>query len=301
MSSWLAMHAHALRRALRKLGAAPLASFLAFCVIGIVITLPAAGWLLVDNLGRLTRDVAGGQQISIFMRVGASAAAAAAIEPRLEADAATAGKWRFVPRQAALQRLEKEAGLAGIGAGLPDNPLPDAFIVEPADTAPAALAALAASFAAWPEVAHVQLDAAWAERLHAILGLGRLMAGMLSLVFAAALAGVIFNTIRLQILAQTAEIEVARLIGATNAWVSRPFLYFGAIEGGGGALLAAAFIALATHFLQAPVSSLAALYASGFSLRGPGLGEVVALCASGALLGLSAARAALYLHLRRVD
>lgn len=297
MKAWLVQHADALRDALRRLAASPLTTALSLFVIGIGLTLPAAGWLFIDNVRLAAANVSGVQQISLFMAVDAERKAAAEIESRLQA--AAPGRWRFVPREEALKRLQDSEGMAEIVASLPKNPLPDAFVVEPADASPEAMDALAKTFAAWPAVAHVQLDSAWVRRFDALLRIGRLAVTLLGAVFAAALVAVTFNTIRLQILAQAAEIEVARLIGATGGWIRRPFLYFGALQGAAGGLLAAALLALATHLLDAPVTTLAALYGSDFGLRGPTAIDAAALSGIGALLGLAGAWASVGIHLRR--
>ncbi|MBW7903473.1 MAG: ABC transporter permease [Rhodocyclaceae bacterium] len=297
MKRWLVQHADALRDALRRIAASPLSTALSLFVIGIALTLPAAGWLLIDNVRLAARSASGVQQISLFMAADADRKAAAEIESRLQSTAP--GAWRFVPREEALKRLQGGEGMAEIVASLPRNPLPDAFVVEPADTSPAAMDALAKTFAGWPRVAHVQLDSAWAHRFDALLRIGRLAVAMLGAVFAAALVAVTFNTIRLQILAQAAEIEVARLIGATDGWIRRPFLYFGALQGAAGGLLAAALAALGTHLLNDPVAALAALYGSGFALRGPTAADAAALAGIGALLGLAGAQISVAIHLRR--
>jgi len=225
MSAWIAQHLAALRDALRRLAAAPLNTALSLLVIGIALTLPSAGWVALENL----RTVAGGssnsQQISIFLTLDAGKRDVGEIETRLRA--AGAGSWHFVAKEDALKRLQATEGMAEIVASLPRNPLPDAFVVEPGDIRPEALEALAKTFAGWPKVAHVQLDSAWIKRFDAFLRIARLAMTLLAGLFAAALVAVTFNTIRLQILAQAAEIEVARLIGATDAFIRRPFQYFG--------------------------------------------------------------------------
>ncbi|MBI2306029.1 MAG: ABC transporter permease [Rhodocyclales bacterium] len=299
MKAWLTLHANALRDALRRLAATPLNTVLALFVIGIALTLPAAGWLLVENVQQAARSAASTQQISLFMALNADKAALADIESRL--NQAAPGRWRFVPRDEALQRLQGNSGMAEIVASLPRNPLPEAFVVEPAETAPAALEALAKTFAGWPKVAHVQLDSAWAKRFDALLRIGRLAVLLLGAVFAAALVAVTFNTIRLQILAQGAEIELARLIGATDAWIRRPFTYFGALQGGLGGLLAAGLVTLGAHLLAAPVNELAALYGGSFILSGLGARAVAFITGAGALLGWLGAQISVAIHLRRLN
>ncbi len=180
------------------------------------------------------------------------------IENRLKQ--AANGKWRFVPNEEALKRMQTSEGMAEIVASLPRNPLPDAFIVEPTNTAPEALEILRKEIAGWPKVAHVQLDSAWVKRFDAFLRLARLALWMLAGIFAAGLIAVTFNTIRLQVMALAAEIEVARLIGATDSFIRRPFYYFGALQGALGGLLAAGLVLGALALLAEPVGELAELY-----------------------------------------
>jgi len=283
VTAWLSQHAAALRSALRRLLGAPLNAALALFVIGLALTLPAGGWLLLDNLRLAADKAAGPQQISLFLTPEATPAAVDEIRTRLQA--AAPGNWEFVPRDAALKRLQQTAGLGEIVASLPRNPLPDAFIVRPADTAPASMETMAATLTGWPKVAHVQLDSAWIRRFDALLRLGRLTVALLGGVFAAALVAATFNTIRLQILAHAAEIEVARLIGATEAWIRRPFAYFGALQGLLGGLLASLLLMAATRLLGPAVDELAVLYGSNFVLRGPDAELAGLLALAGACLG----------------
>ncbi|MBK8916682.1 MAG: ABC transporter permease [Betaproteobacteria bacterium] len=297
MSAWFSQHRAAFVRALRRLVGSPLNTVLSLLAIGIALTLPGAGFVLLENLRDLGRSVSGAPQISVFMALDASRKESAEIEARLRQKLGTA--WRFVPREEALKRLQAREGMAEIVASLPRNPLPDAFIVEPQGASPEELESLRRSFAEWPRVAHVQLDSAWIRRFDAFLRLGRLAVTLLAAVFAAGLVAVTFNTIRLQVLSQAAEIEVARLIGATDAFIRRPFQYFGALQGLLGGLLAYGLVAAGLGLLAAPAGELASLYGGAFVLRGPGLAAAAALAASGAFLGWLGAQLSVSLSLRR--
>ena len=166
MNAWLSQHRAALALAFRRLWSSPLNTLLSLLVIGIAFTLPAFGYVVLDNLRDLGRNATGVQQISLFMHLDAGRKDVAEIENRLRA--AAAGQWRFVPRDEALKRMQASEGMAEIVASLPRNPLPDAFIVEPTNTEPEALEIMRKEIAGWPRVAHVQLDSAWVERLHAL-------------------------------------------------------------------------------------------------------------------------------------
>jgi cell division transport system permease protein len=298
MNNYFAQHLAALRDALRRLVAAPLTTILSLLVIGIALALPSAGWLFIDNLGGITGSASGVQQISIFMAADASKKDVGEIESRLRA--AKPGNWRFVSRDEAIKRLQSSEGMAEIIASLPRNPLPDAFIVEPGDKAPLAMERLAKTFSGWPKVAHVQLDSAWVKRFDAFLRIGKLAITLLAGLLAGALVAVTFNTIRLQILAQSAEIEVVKLIGATDGFICRPFQYFGALQGALGGLFAALLVALGGQLLAAPVGELVALYGGSFVLHGLSPVSVGALAAIGAALGWLGAQLSVVIHLRRL-
>jgi len=298
MSAWFAQHQAALASAFRRLWATPLNTLLSLLVIGIALTLPGFGYVLLDNLRDIGRNASGVQQISLFMQIDAGKKDVGDIESRLRA---AGGKWQFVPKEDALKRMQKSEGMAEIVASLPRNPLPDAFIVEPANTEPEALEIMRKEISSWPKVAHVQLDSAWVKRFDAFLKLGRLALWMLAGIFAAGLVAVTFNTIRLQVMAQAAEIEVARIIGATDAFIRRPFYYFGALQGALGGLLAAGLVVGALRLLAEPVGDLAALYGASFGLRPPGLIEVGGLAGAGALLGWLGAQLSVSLSLRKFD
>ena len=298
MSALVSQHVAALRGALRRFFNSPLNTLLSLLVIGIALALPCAGWVAIENLLKLADNTSGVQQISIFMEVEASKKDVTEIESRLRE--AAPGKWEFVAREDALKRLQSAEGMAEIIASLPKNPLPDAFVVEPTETQPTALEALAETFSSWPKVAHVQLDSAWVKRFDAFLRIGKLAVTLIGGVFAAALVAATFNTIRLQIMAQATEIEVARFIGATDAFIRRPFQYFGALQGACGGLLAAALVHAGVLLLTAPVGELVLLYGGDFVLHGLSASNIAALAAVGALLGWLGAQLSVSIHLRRL-
>ncbi len=299
MTTFFAQHLAALLNALRRLVASPLNTALSLLVIGIALALPSAGWVVLDNLRDITGSASGVHQISLFMSTDASRKDVSEIESRLSK--ANPGNWRFVAKDEALKRLQSSEGMSEIIASLPKNPLPDAFVVEPADTQPESLERLAKTFTGWPKVAHVQLDSAWVKRFDVFLRIGKLSITLLAGLFAAALVAVTFNTIRLQILAQAAEIEVAKLIGATDAFIRRPFHYFGALQGALGGLFAALLVALGVLLLTVPVGELVALYGSNFVLHGLPTDGITALPAIGAALGWLGAQFSVAIHLRRIS
>jgi len=296
MKGWLRHHWGALARAARQLLRHPLGSLLTALVIGIALALPAGGLLLLDNASRVVGDVGDRPEISIFMALPTDAAASAEIERRL-ADDSGVETFRYVPRQEALQQLAED-GLADVIEDLPDNPLPDAFVVTPRDASPAAFEALAQQFAGWPSVAHVQLDSAWVKRVHALIELGRQTFWLLAAILASALVVVTFNTIRLQLMTQRAEIEVSRLLGATDHFIRRPFLWSGILQGLLGGLLSWLLLAALVATLREPVATLSNSDGAVFALQDPSAGQVALLLLLAATLGLSGASLSVNRHLR---
>lgn len=297
--NFFSQHLLALKGAWRRLTASLLNTLLSLTVIGVALALPTAGWVVLDNLQQFAGQATGTQQISLFMNTEANRKHVTEIESRL--NDSQPGRWRFVPRDEALKRLKSIEGMGDVVAGLSRNPLPDAFIVEPADTQPEAMEELAATFRSWPGVAHVQLDSAWNRRLDAFLRVGKLSVMLLAGVFAGALIAVTFNTIRLQILAQAAEIEVARLIGATDAFIRRPFHYFGALQGALGGLFAVALVIAGGQLLAGPFGELIDLYQGSFAVRGLTPQHAAGVAGTGAVLGWLGAKLSVAIYLRRIS
>lgn len=259
MKNWIVAHRRALAGTLSRLSGTPLASLFNIAVIGTALALPLGFYVVLANLQGLARDFSPQPQISIFLAQDASREVTGAIGKRLKTHAGVAGS-RFVPRAQALETLQSRAGLADVIAGLPGNPLPDAYVVTATAGNADALEKLRAEFAGWPGVAEIQIDSDWARRLDSLLALGRYAVLMLAAALALALVAITFNTIRLQILTQRDEIEVAKLIGATDAWIRRPFLYFGGLIGAAGGAAAWLMIWAALQVFNGQLRPLAALY-----------------------------------------
>lgn len=297
MKGWLLHHRQAAEQALRRLAATPLNTLLGALVVGIALALPAGGEMMLANFQRLAQRIAATPQISVFMTLDAGKKDVAEIESLLRRHPQTQ-KVRLVSREETLRRLKESEGLGEVIESLPRNPFPDAFVVVPSDEAPEALEAMRAEFVKYPKVEHVQLDSAWVKKLDAFLRLTRLTVTLLAAVLGVALVAVTFNTIRLQILTQGAEIEVSRLLGATDAFIRRPFYYFGALQGLAGGLVAWAAVLVTTLLLRGPVADLAALYGVEFALHILPLSDSALLFGLAALLGWAGAWLSLSRHLR---
>ena len=291
MTAWLRQHRRALRTALRRLGV------LNTLVIGVAVSLPAGGYALLESLRALAGRATLEPQISLFLRPDAKRTDAEALGRTLRADRRVAGV-RFIPREEALKQLTTVEGMGDVVASLGRNPLPDAFVVTSSEKA---LEPLAADLAKLPGVAHVQADSAWARRLAALERVGRLGLGLLAALLGAGLVAVTFNTIRLQILTQREEIEVSKLIGATDGFIRRPFYYLGLLQGAAGGAFALAIVAVLLAVLNSEVRSLAESYGSGFRfsfLSAPGAVAVL-LVAGG--LGWLGAHLSVSRHLRHIE
>ncbi len=211
------------------------------------------------------------------------------------------GKVEFVSRDHALEQMKQSTGLDDVISGLAHNPLPDAFIVYPKKTNAKILEAMRDEFQNIQGLDHVQLDSAWVRKLEAWLKVGQVAALTLAVLLSFALVAVTFNTIRLQILTRRDEIEVSKLIGATDAFIRRPFLYYGLLHGLLGGASALLIITVSLIMINNSVAELAHLYASQFTLHAPSAGDGLALLCFSASLGWLGAWLSATQHLRRIE
>lgn len=296
MKTWLAHHRDALALALRRLMAAPVNSLLSLLAIGIALALPAGGQMLLANAAQLVGTTAAVPQISLFMAANAERAAATEIGSRL-AKYDGIKQVRFLPREETLARMKTHPGLRDVIEALPANPFPDAFVVAAADERPEAMEKLAIEFRQWPKVEHVQLDSNWVKRLDALFKLGRTAVILLGVLLGAGLIAISFSVIRMQALVHRAEIEVSQLLGATDGFIRRPFLYYGVLLGLGGGIVAWLLVSGAALWLRAPLSELVRLYDLTLVLQGLDAASTALLLGSAATLGWLGAMASLRQHL----
>ena len=283
MIGWLRHQKHALTAALHRLRAQPIATLLTALAMGVAISLPSGLYLGLGHLGRLAGELPAQPEISVYLDAAASAAQKQAIAARLkQPDIALA---RYVPKDEALATLSASQDLADITAGLTQNPLPDAWVVRPQANSREALARVADDLGKLPGVAETHLDSQWADRLQAALGFGRTGVWLLAGLFAIALVAISGNAIRAQVLVRRDEIHVSRLIGATDRYIRRPFLYLGALQGLLGGLAAGGVLAVAGAILRTPVERLAGLYGSAFHLLPPTGIEIAAVLGLTTLFG----------------
>ncbi len=295
--NWLNSHWQAFRLALARLAASPLNTLLSSLGIGIALALPFGGHLLLERAAALGRGAATTAQLTVFMAVGADRASALEIVQRLKRKPEVAGT-ELLPREDTFERMRAAQGLGDVLAALPQNPFPDAIVVTLADETPVTLEALAAEARKWPRVEHVHIDADWARRLAALFWLARTGVILLAILLGLGLVTITFNIIRLQVLTRQAEVEVSRLLGATDAFIRRPFLWYGALLGLAGGCVAWSLVSLTVLWLRLPTAELARLYGLELVLTLPRPKESALLLGSAIVLGWLGAALSLRQQLR---
>jgi len=299
MRVWLQHHRLSLAQTTARLARSPFATTLNVLAIGVALALPFGVYCVLGNFESLARKVSFDPQLSIFLAQDAAKADIAAVEARLKG-ARGVSAVRFVSREAALADLGRTGGMGEVIASLPQNPLPDAFVVTLSVSDPVLADRLELEFKALPKVAYVQADSAWVKRLNALLRLGRTAVVLLSGLLGVALVAVTFNTIRLQILTQRDEIELCRLIGATHAYIRRPFFYLGSLLGLLGGLAALAIVVAGFVVLNRDLAQLAYAYGTDIQLRFPNRNEMVSVLGAAAALGWLGAYLSVSRHLLEV-
>lgn len=298
MKNEFRQHWFAFKRTLAGMLRQPLASVLNLLVIAIAAAFPLALWLVVTSLAGVAGHLPVEPRITVFLRSSAASAEIQALRA-LEGSDARIAKHRFVPKDEALKEMQQSSGFGDLLAGLSDNPLPDAIVFTAKENNAAVLEALQKELALKPGVEEVQLDSAWARRLERLIALGRAVFQAVVVLLATALVLITGNTIRMQILTRQEEIEVSKLIGATDAFIRRPFIHFAAVQGLLGGALACSIVWLALRWLNPAVRDLATAYGQQFELQAPGLLSLGVVCVATMLLCLAGAWLAVWRHLRR--
>ncbi|MEJ2792849.1 permease-like cell division protein FtsX [Iodobacter sp. LRB] len=298
MKHWFRLHLQSLARTIGALFRHPFSSALNLLVIGITAALPLALWLIISSLSSVASQIHAEPQISVFMRDTATAEDLAMLKTQLKKDPRIASS-RFISKDDALKEMQISSGAANLLAGLSENPLPDAFVLSSKDGQASTLEALQKDLISRPGVEEVQLDSAWAHRLERLLALGQTLFEVIAILLATALTLITGNAIRMQILTRKEEIEVARLIGATDAFIRRPFVYFAMVQGLLGGLLACGIVGSMLSHINPAVSDLATAYGQKFSLQSPDLSTIAIVCGLCTLLTFVGAWLAVWRHLRQ--
>ncbi|MFJ2984377.1 MULTISPECIES: permease-like cell division protein FtsX [unclassified Pseudomonas] len=298
-NAWLESHRASLADSLRRLGKQPIGSFFTCLVMAVALSMPMGLSLLLKNVEILGGSWQRAAQISLYLKLDAGSQAGEALREEIKGMPGVADALYVSPGQA-LEEFQQQSGLGEALRELPDNPLPGVVVVTPTEVDKPALEALRQRLAELPRVENAQLDLVWVERLAAILKLGDRFVFGLAVMLISALLLVIGNTIRLHIENRRTEIEVIKLVGGTDSYVRRPFLYMGALYGLGAGLLAWGILAFGLNWLNEAVVGLSGLYGSDFALGGVPAADGLSLLIGAVLLGYIGAWIAVARHLNEL-
>lgn len=301
LAGWRANHGEVAAGSLRRLLGQPLSSLMSWLVIGIALALPACLYVGLLNLQALGHAWDSSARISMYLKIDVPDDRGRVLSESLRHEAGVTAV-RYTDRAAALEEFRTMSGLGDLLEGMQDNPLPAVISIEPVSGLPAEqIAALQQRLAQMPEADSVKLDMEWVQRLYALVRLGQRMAMTIGGLLALGVVLVIGNTIRMAIENRRDEIVVTKLVGGTDAFVRRPFLYTGFWYGLGGGLAAWLIVIASLWWLRGPVMNLAGLYHSEFTLVGLGFGPTLLLWLGGACLGLGGAWIAVARHLGEIE
>lgn len=296
---------HHLQTALASLGRLsrnPIGSLMTVAVIGIALALPAGLHLILSNLQSLGENWEGSSSLSLFLKKEAPEGEGRRLMERI-GEMGGVSKVKFVTADEALAEFRRFSGLADVLDLLQENPLPAVILVQPKEemSDPTTMEKLVETLKKEPLADHVQLDLQWVKRFAAITQIAQrgvlVLAGLLSM----AVLLVIGNTIRLEIQNRHEEIEITKLIGATNAFIRRPFLYSGFWFGFLGGIFALLLVLLSAFLLDEPVAQLTLLYSSDFSLTTLDSTSILGFLVGSPVLGLIGAAIAVGRHLKRIE
>ena len=301
VSIWATGHVSTAIGSLGRLARQPFASLMIVLVIAVTLALPAAINLVVKNARTVSGNWDNALDFSVFLQPQVSLSEAEALA-RLIGQRADIETVELISAEDALAEFKRQSGFAEALDQLPDNPLPHTLVVRPgAGNTSASLILLQEEIGNLPESGYVQVDTEWVQRFHAILDIVRQAISIGAALLAVAIVVIIANTIRLDIENRREEIEVTKLIGATNAFVRRPFLWTGFWYGLLGGSLALALVHYGLYMLEGPVAKLSGLYQSNIAVVSLDLKEAAAIIGIGVLLGLFASWFTVARHMRRIE
>lgn len=308
MKAWLRQHRFALAQACASLATGFGGFAFNVLVVAIALALPFAGLTLLENMRPVSGQMAVEPEISIFMGMETPRARTEALAVdirRVVQDHQGAARLEFIPREQALSALKQRSNLSGALTTLGSNPLPDAYVLRLEGLHDAAQAGrierIAADLKALPGVEAVQVDSSWVKRLAALINVLWVALLLLAATLGIVVMAVVFNTVRLQVVTQREEIEVSRLVGATDAYIYRPFYYSGALLGLCAGAIALAVVVLGLQPLNTAIAGFARLYASEFRLAPLSPMPSIVLLALSAALGWCGAVLSVRRHLGRLN
>lgn len=284
--AWFRAHARVASESLSYLSSRLATSLLVWLLIGIALALPAGLYLLQKNLSNLTGDWQGRPGVSVYFEREASAPMIEALIAKAEAHTKVQNVWHISPEEA-LAEFQEFSGLAESIDLLAANPLPSSLKVTLANSADVIdLQDVARVLDNQAGVDEVVIEKTWLERLAALSSLVNRLGVILGAMFALGAVLVTATSVRLAIEARLDELRVQKLVGASSAYLRRPFLYFGLLYGLGGGLIALMLISAMLLLLEAPLSTLMGSYGGTLTIVGFNVSFLVGLMALGGVLGL---------------
>jgi len=302
IQAYFARHAQTLVGSLGRIAKQPFAALMTMGVIAVALALPLFLNLVLQNVSAATGNWHDAFDLSVYMDKKASAARVTSLAKQLGLRGDVSAV-RVITADQALAEFRVNSGFGNALDALSDNPLPDTLIVTPTLVAstPQGTDTLKAAIAAMPDVQTVQLDTDWVKRLHAMLDILRRVVLLTGGLLGIGVVLIVGNTIRLDILNRRAEIEVMKLVGASDGFARRPFLYSGIWYGLGGGVMALILVAVAAAVLSRPVEQLALLYGSQFRLQGLRFSAASGLLGVAVVLAWVGSWFAATRHIRAID
>ncbi len=297
MRAWLSAHGRGMQSAVRRLFRSPLSTLANMVVIGATVSLPLVGMVAVRSLDSVAGEVTGRPVLNVFMALDATRPDLARIEGLAKGGPGVSAV-RYISKEAALDRLKGIDGLGEAIATLRTNPLPDAFTVELSAGRAAEGDKVAALLRAADKVASVQWEGEIHRRADVVLGVGRILLAVFGGLLGIALIAITFNTVRLQILAAVEEVAVSRLVGATDAYIRRPFCYYGLAIGIVGGTAGSALAAIVVTYIGNQIEQLAGAFGATFRLHGLTFTDLSGAILFSGVLGLLGAYLSVSRHLR---
>ena len=300
VSAYLLHHLQSLTFSLGKIYQAPATTIMTVAVIGITLSLPGGFYLFLKNIDAISGDFRSSTQISLYLNLRTTEKQARALEGDIaNMDDVTAT--RFISRETSLEEFRRDSGFGKSIDTLSSNPLPHTIVVEPADADTFTVRNLQNRLQAMPEVEIAKLDTEWLERLYTIIEIAKRSVAIITILFAFAVLLIIGNTIRLDIQNRYQEIIVTKLIGATDAFIRRPFLYGGVWYGLLGGITSWLIVEIGYLAISGPLARLNLLYKSEMNLITFSFQDFVVLIVASTLLGLTGSWIAVARHLNQIE
>lgn len=301
VSIWMTRHASTAVGSLGRLVRQPFASLMIVLVIAVTLALPAAINLVVKNARTVSGSWDNALDFSVFLQANLSANEADKLA-QLIGQRADVDTVDLILADDALAEFKQQSGFGAALDQLTDNPLPHTLVVRPGPgNTSASLILLQEEINNLPETDHVQVDTEWVQRFHAILDIVRQAIAIGAALLGIAIVVIIGNTIRLDIENRREEIEVTKLIGASNAFVRRPFLWTGFWYGLLGGLMALGLVYYGLYLLEGPVARLSGLYQSNIAISSLNMAESGVIIGIGVFLGLFGSWLTTARHMRRIE